>query len=163
MRKEKALPKAFLRVRVGSEDIHYGGGLAAGAYVMKLFGDIATELTIRHDGDEGLLRAYESVEFVAPVYAGDFLEVSGEIVAVGNTSRRMAFEARKVIQAGGPLPSSAEVGAERAHRGRQGHRRERRSQGAKAVKERRSGLRHMILGSILLVLLIFVLNLCSLP
>lgn len=104
-----SIPKAFLRVRVGSEDVHYGGGLVAGAYIMKLFGDIATELLIRHDGDEGLLRAYESAEFLAPVYAGDFLEVSGEIIAIGNTSRKMAFEARKVIQAGGPLPSSAKV------------------------------------------------------
>ena len=50
-----------------------------------LFGDVATELCIRHDGDEGLFRAYDSVEFLAPVYAGDFIEAEGEIVSVGNT------------------------------------------------------------------------------
>jgi len=59
-----------LRVRVGAEDVHYGGGLVAGAYAMKLFGDLATEATIRLDGHEGLLRAYEDVEFLAPVAAG---------------------------------------------------------------------------------------------
>jgi len=104
-----ALPKAQLRVRISSSDAHYGGGLLDGAHVLQLFGDLATELTIRHDGDEGLLRAYEMVELLAPVYAGDYLEARGEITAVGNTSRRMTFEAWKVIQAGGPLPSSAHV------------------------------------------------------
>jgi 3-keto-5-aminohexanoate cleavage enzyme len=65
--------------------------------VLALFGDVATELLIRLDGDEGLFRAYEEVEFLAPVYAGDYLEVRGVVTAVGTTSRRMEFEARKVI------------------------------------------------------------------
>lgn len=105
------MEKAFIRLRIGEGDAHYGGGLVAGAHILKIFGDLATELTIRHDGDEGLLRAYESVEFLAPVYAGDFIEAEGEIVSVGDTSRKMRFEARKVIQAQGrgPYPSSAEV------------------------------------------------------
>ena len=64
------MTEAFLRVRVGSEDAHYGT-IAAGAFVMQLFGDLATEITVRRDGDEGLLRAYESVEFLAPVRPGD--------------------------------------------------------------------------------------------
>jgi 3-aminobutyryl-CoA ammonia-lyase len=59
---------------------------------------LASELCIRHDGDEGLFRAYDSVEFLAPVYAGDFIEAEGEIISVGNTSRKMRFEARKVIK-----------------------------------------------------------------
>ena len=50
-----------------------------------------------HDGDEGLFKAYDSVEFMAPVYAGDYIEATGEIVSAGNTSRKMVFEARKVI------------------------------------------------------------------
>ena len=68
-----------------------------GAKMLALFGDVATELLIQHDGDEGLFKAYESVEFMAPVYAGDFIEAVGEIVHAGNSSRKMNFEARKVI------------------------------------------------------------------
>ena len=86
-----------LRVRVGAEDVHYGGGLVAGAYCMKLFGDLATEITIITDGDEGLLRAYENVEFLAPVAAGDFLEAKATLVRRGTTSRRCEFEVWKVI------------------------------------------------------------------
>ncbi len=65
--------------------------------MLQLFGDVATELLIRHDGDEGLFVAYNDVEFLAPVYAGEFIEAVGEITKVGNTSRKMKFEARKVI------------------------------------------------------------------
>jgi 3-aminobutyryl-CoA ammonia-lyase len=99
--------EAFLRVRMGAKDAHYGGDLVAGARVLELFGDLATELAIRHDGDEGLLRAYENVEMLAPVHAGDFLEARGRIVSVGRTSRRCEFEAYKVIAARPDLSSSA--------------------------------------------------------
>jgi 3-aminobutyryl-CoA ammonia-lyase len=102
--------KATLRARLSAQDAHYGGSLVDGARVLALFGDVATELLIRNDGDEGLFRAYESVEFLAPVRAGDFLEVEGEILEVGRTSRKMRFEARKVIQALlGVSESAAEV------------------------------------------------------
>ena len=87
----------ILRLRVGAEQAHYGGGLVDGAFLLKLFGDAATELLIRHDGDEGLFRAYSSVDFLAPVRGGDYLEVEAEITRVGKTSRQMRFEARKVI------------------------------------------------------------------
>jgi 3-aminobutyryl-CoA ammonia-lyase len=80
-------------------DAHYAGNLVAGGRLMELFGDVATELLIHSDGDEGLFRAYENVEFLAPVFAGDFLEAEGEICKVGNTSRKMSFEIRKVIEA----------------------------------------------------------------
>ncbi|GAB6086202.1 3-aminobutyryl-CoA ammonia lyase [Alkaliphilus crotonatoxidans] len=89
--------KALIRVRMGTHDAHYGGNLVDGAKMLQLFGDVATELLIRNDGDEGLFVAYESVEFTAPVYAGDYIEAEGEIVKIGNTSRKMVFEARKVI------------------------------------------------------------------
>jgi 3-aminobutyryl-CoA ammonia-lyase len=82
---------------MGAEDAHYGGNLVDGAHMLHLFGDVATELLIRQDGDEGLFCAYDNVEFLAPVYAGDYIEAEGEIVKVGNTSRKMTFEARKVI------------------------------------------------------------------
>lgn len=89
--------KAMIRVRMSTADAHYGGNLVDGAKMLQLFGDVATELLIRHDGDEGLFVAYDKVEFTAPVYAGDFIEAVGEITKVGNTSRKMSFEARKVI------------------------------------------------------------------
>lgn len=89
--------KALIRVRMSLHDAHYAGNLVDGAKMLNLFGDVATELLIRHDGDEGLFAGYESVEFFAPVYAGDYIEAVGEIVKVGNSSRKMTFEARKVI------------------------------------------------------------------
>lgn len=89
--------KSVIRMRMSMHDAHYGGNLVDGAKMLQLFGDVATELLIRNDGDEGLFRAYESVEFLAPVYAGDYIEAEGEIVETGNTSRKMVFEARKVI------------------------------------------------------------------
>ena len=82
---------------MSSHDAHYGGNLVDGARMLGLFGDVATELLIQHDGDEGLFKAYQEVEFLAPVYAGDYIEAVGEIVEVGNTSRKIKFEARKVI------------------------------------------------------------------
>lgn len=89
--------KSTIRLRMSAHDAHYGGNLVDGARMLALFGDVATELLILHDGDEGLFKAYDMVEFLAPVYAGDFIEATGEIVAVGNTSRKMVFEAKKVI------------------------------------------------------------------
>ncbi len=91
------LPTAMLRVRMSGQDAHYGGNLVDGAKMLQLFGDVGTELSIRLDGDEGLFRAYDNVEFLAPVYAGDFIEASGRITRVGRTSRRLEFEAWKVI------------------------------------------------------------------
>jgi 3-aminobutyryl-CoA ammonia-lyase len=84
---------------MSAHDAHYGGNLVDGARMLALFGDVATELLIRGDGDEGLFAAYESVEFLAPVYAGDYIEAEGRIVRRGNRSRAMEFEARKVIAA----------------------------------------------------------------
>ncbi|WP_304340047.1 hotdog domain-containing protein [Metaclostridioides mangenotii] len=89
--------KSMIRMRMSSHDVHYGGNLVDGAKMLQLFGDVATELLIQNDGDEGLFKAYDSVEFMAPVYAGDYIEAVGEIVNVGNSSRKMVFEARKVI------------------------------------------------------------------
>jgi 3-aminobutyryl-CoA ammonia-lyase len=91
------MSKAMIRIRMSMHDAHYGGNLVDGAKMLNLFGDVATELLIRQDGDEGLFAGYESVEFLAPVYAGDYIEAVGEIVKVGNSSRKMEFEARKVI------------------------------------------------------------------
>lgn len=89
--------RSMIRVRMSCHDAHYGGNLVDGAKMLQLFGDVATELLILRDGDEGLFKAYDNVEFMAPVYAGDYIEATGEIVSEGNTSRKMVFEARKVI------------------------------------------------------------------
>lgn len=89
--------KSVIRVRVSASQAHYGGDLVDGAFVLQLFGDCATELLIRHDGDEGLFLTYSDVQFKAPVYAGDFIEAVGEITEVGNTSRKMEFYAVKQI------------------------------------------------------------------
>ncbi|MGQ1910897.1 hotdog domain-containing protein [Marinifilum sp. RC60d5] len=91
------MEKAMIRMRMSSHDAHYGGNLVDGAKMLQLFGDVATELLIRRDGDEGLFAGYENVEFLAPVYAGDYIEAVGEIIKEGNSSRKMTFEARKVI------------------------------------------------------------------
>jgi 3-aminobutyryl-CoA ammonia-lyase len=96
-----------LRLRMSMHDAHYGGNLVDGARMLGLFGDVATELLIRLDGDEGLFRAYDQVEFLAPVYAGDFIEVRGVITDVGRTSRKMRFEATKVIRADPRVSDSA--------------------------------------------------------
>lgn len=102
-------PKAMLRLRLSQADAHYGGNLVDGARLLALFGDLATELLIRFDGDEGLFRAYSSIEFLAPVHAGDFVEATGEIVGAGASSRQMRFEVRKVIS---PRPDLADSAAE---------------------------------------------------
>lgn len=103
--------QVVLRCRISQADVHYAGGIASGAKVLELFGDAATELLIRHDGDEGLFRAYQEVEFLAPVRAGDFLEVKARLIRVGKTSREMSFEAWKVIEGKGTpkKPSQARV------------------------------------------------------
>jgi 3-keto-5-aminohexanoate cleavage enzyme len=88
--------KVLLRVRVGARDASVGG-LVDGARILALFSDLAAELLIRLDGDEGLFHAYDSIEFLASVYAGDFLEATAELVDVAETERRIRFSASRVI------------------------------------------------------------------
>jgi 3-aminobutyryl-CoA ammonia-lyase len=99
--------KSLIRLRMSAHDAHYGGNLVDGARMLNLFGDVATELLIKQDGDEGLFCAYDNVEFLAPVFAGDYIEAEGEITHVGNTSRKMSFVARKVIKARTDISASA--------------------------------------------------------
>lgn len=96
-----------IRMRMSASDAHYGGFLVKGAHLLSLFGDIATELSILCDGDEGLLAGYEKIEFLAPVFAGDFIEATGRIVHIGRTSRRIEFEARKIIEVRRDISDSA--------------------------------------------------------
>jgi len=99
--------KTKLKLRLSEG--HYGGGLVDGATMLQLFGDAATELLIRYDGDEGLFRAYSSVEFLAPIYKGDYVEIIAKIIKTGNTSRRMTFEAWKIIA---PVPDVSDSAAD---------------------------------------------------
>jgi 3-aminobutyryl-CoA ammonia-lyase len=98
---------AHLRLRLSQADAHYGGNLVAGAKLLELFGDVATELCIRGDGDEGLFAGYSSVEFLAPARAGDFVEARGTITRVGNTSREMDFEVVRYAVARPDISDSA--------------------------------------------------------
>lgn len=89
---------------------HYGGNLVDGAYLLGLFGDVATEVCIRTDGDEGLFASYADVQFRAPVQAGDVVEVAARVTRVGRRSRDLDFEARVVCRAvGGESASAAQL------------------------------------------------------
>ena len=96
-----------LRVRMSAKDAHYGGSLVDGAHMLHLFGDIATEVTIKADGDEGLFVGYDKIEFTAPVYAGDYIEATGEVIKMGTTSRTIEFVAKKVIASRPDVSASA--------------------------------------------------------
>jgi 3-aminobutyryl-CoA ammonia-lyase len=89
---------------------HYGGSLVDGAYALGLFGDVATEVCIRADGDEGLFASYSDVQFVAPIRAGDVVEVSAQVTRVGNRSRTIEFSCVVVCRSRPDKgPSAAEV------------------------------------------------------
>jgi 3-aminobutyryl-CoA ammonia-lyase len=96
-----------LRMRLSAADAHYGGNLVDGAHGLEIFGDIVTELAIHTDGDEGLFAGYESVEFLAPLHAGDFISARGTIIRMGSTSRTVDLELRKEIAARPDISESA--------------------------------------------------------
>lgn len=100
--------ESLIKVRMSSSDGHYAGGLVDGARILQLFGDAVTELLIRHDGDEGLSRVMNS-EFLAPVRAGDYLEIRAKIVSVGKSSRTIECTAHKIIELVHPNDSAANV------------------------------------------------------
>jgi len=86
---------------------HYAGNLVDGAYLLGLFGDVATELCIRIDGDEGLFASYSDVQFVAPVQAGDVVEVDATLTRMGTRSRSVDFVARVVCRGDSAAGGSA--------------------------------------------------------
>ena len=89
-------------------DAHYAGNLVDGAYSLKLFGDVATEMCIVTDGDEGLFASYSDVQFREPVRAGDVLEVVCDLVRVGTRSRTLELAVHVVARG---VPSEARPGA----------------------------------------------------
>jgi 3-aminobutyryl-CoA ammonia-lyase len=100
--------ESLIRVRMSMADAHYAGGLVDGARILQLIGDAVTEILIRHDGDEGLSVKITS-EFLAPVRAGDYLEIRARLVTVGNTSRTIECTAHKIIELIQPNQSAARV------------------------------------------------------
>jgi 3-aminobutyryl-CoA ammonia-lyase len=98
-----------LRLRLSQADAHYGGDLVAGGRLMELFGDVATELCIRNDGDEGLLAGYSSVQFLRPAHAGDFIEARGKLIKQGKSSRQMEFE---IVRYARPRPDISDSAAD---------------------------------------------------
>ncbi|MBB3037061.1 hotdog domain-containing protein [Hoyosella altamirensis] len=86
---------------VAFSDAHYAGNLVDGAYALKLFGDVGTNLSIETDGHEGLFAGYSSVEFLAPVRGGDVVEAEARLVKKGNRSRTVDFELRVICRAVG--------------------------------------------------------------
>ncbi|MGA8210827.1 MAG: hotdog domain-containing protein [Nocardioidaceae bacterium] len=110
-------PRVGLRVThrcyVSYSRAHYAGHLVDGAYSLGLFGDVATEVCIRTDGDEGLFASYNDVQFLAPVRAGDLLEVTAEVVAVGRRSRTLELRATVIGRSRPDLsPSASQLLAE---------------------------------------------------
>lgn len=99
------------RLRLSQADAHYGGDLVAGGHLMALFGDVATELCIRSDGDEGLLAGYSEVTFLEPLYAGEFIEIVAKIIRAGGTSREMSFQ---VLRYASPRPDVSDSAADLA-------------------------------------------------
>lgn len=97
---------------VPSSHAHYAGNLVDGAYSLAAFGDVATELCIRTDGDEGLFASYSDVQFKAPVRAGDCLEIEARIVRAGTRSREMDFEVRVVARGTGGVTGASASSAE---------------------------------------------------
>jgi 3-aminobutyryl-CoA ammonia-lyase len=97
--REGQLPEALIRLRLGPADARYGGDLVAGATAMAIFGDLETELALHTYGDEGLCVAYHSVEFLAPLRPGDFVEGRARIVSSGRTSRRVRAVLYRVLAA----------------------------------------------------------------
>jgi 3-aminobutyryl-CoA ammonia-lyase len=97
------------RIRLSQDDAHYGGDLVAGGRLMELFGDVATELCIRTDGDEGLLAGYSSVQFLLPVLAGDFVEARAKLIRRGASSRQMEFE---IVRYARPRPDVSDSAAD---------------------------------------------------
>jgi 3-aminobutyryl-CoA ammonia-lyase len=98
-----------MRLRMAPSDARYADGLVDGGRILQLLSDLATEMSIVTDGDEGLFRAYDNVEFLAPVRSGDFIEATATLTSQGRTSRRIIFEVRRRITMTPERGSSAGV------------------------------------------------------
>ncbi|MGY0536020.1 3-aminobutyryl-CoA ammonia lyase [Nocardioides sp. YJ-D4] len=111
MSKPEIGTKVVHRRYVPYSHAHYAGNLVDGAYSLGLFGDVATEMCIRTDGDEGLFASYDDVQFKAPVRAGDVLEITCELIKAGTRSRVMEFAVYVVARGAATedRPGAAEI------------------------------------------------------
>ena len=101
--------KVIHRRYVAFSHAHYAGNLVDGAWGLGLFGDVATEMCIRTDGDEGLFAAYADVQFLAPVRAGDLVEASATLVRVGSRSRELDFALLVIARGDGDSTAAARM------------------------------------------------------
>ncbi|MHB1218384.1 MAG: 3-aminobutyryl-CoA ammonia lyase [Alphaproteobacteria bacterium] len=97
MAEKEPVTEGMLRVRLGLHDTHYAEGLIPAATIMRLFADCQSEVSIRMDGVDGYMAAYEKSEFLKPVYAGDYIEIRAKLIGQGNRSRRFAMEALRCL------------------------------------------------------------------
>src|SRR5579863_4729061 len=86
-----------IRFRLAPADARYAGGLVAGSKALEIFADLETELSLLEGDDEGLCAGYDSVEFLAPLRVGDYVEGRARVVGRGRTSRRVEAELYKVM------------------------------------------------------------------
>lgn len=90
--------ESMIRVRMSSSDAHYAGELVNGSRTVEYMGDVATNLMIMHDGNEGTCIGYDSIRFTAPTYAGDFIEVVGRIIGVCGNKRKVQMRSFKIAE-----------------------------------------------------------------
>ena len=73
----------------------YAGNLVYSAYSLAALGDVATEMCILTDGDEGLFASCSDVQFKAPVRAGHVIEITARILRVGRRSPEVGSGPRR--------------------------------------------------------------------
>jgi 3-aminobutyryl-CoA ammonia-lyase len=89
--------RAMIRLRLSPADARYAGNLVPGSKAMEIFADLETELALKEGGDEGLCASYQSVEFLAPLRVGDYVEGIARVTRRGNRSRTVEARIFKVL------------------------------------------------------------------
>lgn len=92
-------------------DSHYPNQVISLGIITELFGMVGGKLSMMLDGDDGLMCAFENLEFLAPAYQGDYVRATATLLKVGKTSRKRRYEAHVVARSHGigPHTTSAEV------------------------------------------------------
>jgi 3-aminobutyryl-CoA ammonia-lyase len=82
-------------------DSHYPDGVVSAGVITELFGMAGGKLSYMLDGDAGLMRAFENLEFLAAAYQGDYVRATARLIAVGRTSRKRLYEAHVIARCHG--------------------------------------------------------------
>jgi 3-aminobutyryl-CoA ammonia-lyase len=92
-------------------DSHYTDRVVSLGTIVEMFGIAGTKLAYMIDGDGGLMRAFESVEFLAPVYHADYVRCTARLLEVGKTSRKRSYELHVTARTHGigPSPTSGQI------------------------------------------------------